>query len=475
MSRNPVVLVHGYSDTAAAFRPWRDLLLQRGYAPGGLHACSYRTLTNEVTIRDIAEGFERALRLEAGLGPDQPFDAVVHSTGMLVVRSWLTQYEGRRGRLKRLVALAPATWGSPLAHRGRSWLGAIFKGNRDTRDPDFMEAGDLVLDALELGSRFTWDLAHADLLGREVYYGPDGRTPWVFVLCGVETYEDLRAVVNEPGMDGTVRWAGCALDTRKIVLDLTRRPGDAARVGIAPWTHVDSPLVPVAGVNHGTILSHPERGEGLVDLVARALTVEDQADFDAWQRQATTATRGARERLRDEQWQQFVVRAVDERGDPVPDYHLQLVTAQDNPFRETEAAQVDVHAYRADPSLRCFHLNLARLRDVDPRRLRVRVMASSGSALVAYSGHGSERAAPGGQPRAGKWDAQLDIARVLDGDVRLFHPFTTTLIELRLNREPAPLDPGRPADLCRFVDLEAPAPPAAARPDPTRLEQVEAG
>jgi len=30
-------------------------------------------------------------------------------------------------RLKHLIGLAPATFGSPLAHKGPSWLGALFQ------------------------------------------------------------------------------------------------------------------------------------------------------------------------------------------------------------------------------------------------------------------------------------------------------------------------------------------------------------
>jgi len=474
---NPVVLLHGYSDAGPSFRAWRDVLVAHGHDPRRVHVSTYKTLSNEVTIRDLAEGFDRALRAQAGLDEGESFDAIVHSTGMLVMRAWLTQYAGRKSRLKRLVGLAPATWGSPLAHQGRSWLGAIFKGNKDAIAPDFLEAGDAVLDALELGSRFTWDLAGLDLLGRDVSYGPDGTTPWVFIVCGIESYSGLRGIVNAPGTDGTVRWAGCALNTRKIVLDLTRAPRRRAardRVAIAPWSHIDSPLVPIAGVNHGTILTDPAKGERLVDLVLRALAVSTRREYEAWQAGAAKGTAGARARLRDElgEWQQFVVRALDERGDPISDYHLQLVTRDDNPLRETAAFELDVHAYKADPSLRCFHLDLRRLRNVGQGRLRVRVMASSGSTLVTYTGFGSEKVTAAGTQPDGKWDAQLDISKVLgDERVKLFYPLTTTMLELRLNREPLPLGARTPPAIFRFVDLDAPAlPPIAARVDPDRIE-----
>ncbi|MGH7087921.1 MAG: esterase/lipase family protein, partial [Stellaceae bacterium] len=114
MPRNPIMFVHGYSDNGRSWRPWREILRRRlGIDAGLLRSCSYISLNNEITIKDIAEAFDRALGSDGGLGPGQPFDAVVHSTGMLVVRAWLAADPLRARRLKRLIALAPATFGSP--------------------------------------------------------------------------------------------------------------------------------------------------------------------------------------------------------------------------------------------------------------------------------------------------------------------------------------------------------------------------
>src|SRR5436190_24318974 len=185
MARNPIVLVHGYSDEGASFKVWERILAARGYDVAMIHACSYRSLTNEVTIKDIAEGLDRALSIRTGLTVDEPFDAIVHSTGMLVIRAWLTAYAGRRDRLKHLIGLAPATFGSPLAHKGRSWLGALVKGNKSW-GPDFLEAGDQVLRDLELASAFTRELAERDLAGPEPVYGDGPDTPYPFVFVGTE-------------------------------------------------------------------------------------------------------------------------------------------------------------------------------------------------------------------------------------------------------------------------------------------------
>lgn len=440
MGRNPVVLIHGYSDDASAFDEWKRVLQGRGYDVASIHACNYRSLTNEVTIRDIAEGFDRALSVRAGLDASQPFDAIVHSTGMLVIRAWLAAYAGRRQRLKHLIGLAPATFGSPLAHKGRSWLGALFKGNKEL-GPDFLEAGDQILDGLELGGRFTWDLAHTDMLGEETFYGPTKRTPFVFVFCGSGTYSGIRKLAQQEATDGAVRWSGCALNARKIVLDLTQdphRPGTAKRIAIAPWKNVDAPMMPVAGKNHSSIIRNP--GDELAELVVKALEVNSESEYSAWYDMARRKGSAALGKM--EEWQQFVVRAVDERGDPVTDYNVQLFTRTSR-GRESAVAPFDmnVHTYRGDPSLRCFHVNLSKIGLDKLENLWIRVLASSGSQLVGYQGYGSGSSdGPVDTTDDSNWDAELDISSLVDDEgVRFFYPFTTTLVEIRLNREPLPL------------------------------------
>ncbi|MBI4500555.1 MAG: hypothetical protein HY700_05280 [Gemmatimonadetes bacterium] len=438
MARRPVLLIHGYSDKGASFDAWKTALEGCGYDATEISICNYESLTNELTIKDIAEGLDRAMHLKAGLNNAEPFDAIVHSTGMLVMRAWLTAYassDSRLARLRHLIGLAPATWGSPLAHKGRSWVGALFKGRKEL-GPDFMEAGDLVLDGLELGSRYTWDLAHRDLFGNTPFYGETHATPYVAVFCGNSGYGGLRGLVNEPGTDGTVRWAGCSLDSRKIVLDLTgvsRKRATAPKMTVPPPLNVDVPVVFVDGADHGSIIEQPPKG--LIDQVAGLLEVESAKDYSRWQKGAAAWSEPARQKL--EAWQQFVVRVVDERGDPVPDYNMQLLTDDNG---KLEAFDTDVHTYRADSSLRCFHVNLSKLRPQDHSKLGVRLIASSGTARVGYAGVGTEKiSVQGAYDRNGKWDAQFDLPVQVAEGTALFYPFTTTLLEVVLNREPLPL------------------------------------
>ncbi|MEF3308758.1 hypothetical protein PV433_07540 [Paenibacillus sp. GYB004] len=446
MARRPVILIHGYSDKGKSFQTWVGKLCELGYDPRTLHVCSYETLTNEVSIADIAEGFDRALRERIGLGGDDEFDAIVHSTGMLVVRSWLSMYASRRSRLKHLIGLAPASFGSPLAHKGRSWLGGIFKGRKEF-GPDFLEAGDRVLDGLELGSKFTWELAENDLLGLTPCYGPNGDTPYVFTFCGTLGYGGLKKLISDAGTDGTVRWAGCALNSRKIVLDLAKHKEKQERISVSNWSNVDIPFIPVEGANHGTILREPS--DELAAIVYDALGVESGQELADWHRRVNALTRDTMARLTP--WQQFVIRVIDERGEPVPDYYVQLEGRRHHGGpEELQYFDVDVHAYSGDTSLRNFHVNLEELKPGSLQSLILRVIASSGSSFVTY--HGISGDTNGGQQpydADGTWHAALDLSPLLgDTEVKFFYPFTTTLVELRLNREPLPLT--GPNKVCWF-------------------------
>ena len=134
-----------------------------------------------------------------------------------------------------------------------------------------------------------------------------------------------------------------------------------------------------------------------------------------------------------------MVRALDERGDPITDYNLQLLTGEAKKLR---LFGIDVHSYSADKSLRCFHVNLSKLKPEGLTGLQIRVIASSGSRFVSYHGVGSEKMTldASGPNRNGKWDAMLDLLPVIgDQKLKFFFPYTTTLLELRLNREPMPL------------------------------------
>lgn len=423
MPTYPVILLHGYSDEGESFRAWGERLAAEGRTARMVHLATWRSRVNELTLADVAEAFERALAEEAGLAAGEPFDLIAHSTGALIVRGWLAADPSRRARLRHFIGLAPANFGSPLAHKGRSFLGVLTKGNKSF-GADFLEVGDRILDALELGSTYGWALAHQDLLHADGgWYGDGDRAPWSYVICATAGYGwPKRLFADPPGSDGVIRWAGSALDARKFSVDLTRRAGGVVTVSGARSR--DVPTAFAAGRNHGTLLSRPS-GE-LAAMVLDALQVDSAEDDQAWRDRWCAAHRPR------ESWQQFIVRVRDERGDPVTDYNLQLEARYSSGARELIADfAADVHPYRRDPSLRAFHVRLADVKRSRIERLALKIIARSNTDLVGYRGVGSSR--------TDGWDGELDLTDFgPTGAVRLFHPFTTTLLEITLDREPRP-------------------------------------
>lgn len=144
MIERPIVLSHSYSDDSTAFNLWSVIRAEWGYRPDQIHVCNYISLSDEVTIHHLAMSFHEALPLQPKLDKGEPCDAIVHSTGMVVLRTWTVHYPESRHRLKHMVGLAPTSFGSPIAHKGRSYLCRAAKGNPE-QGPDFRETGDLVL------------------------------------------------------------------------------------------------------------------------------------------------------------------------------------------------------------------------------------------------------------------------------------------------------------------------------------------
>jgi len=408
-----------------------------------------------VTIKDLAEGFDRALKFKFKNEYDKnrnfEFDAIVHSTGMLVLRSWLATYPGKRlVRLKHLIGLAPASFGSPLAYKGRSWIGSLFKGNKKW-GPDFMEAGDKVLDGLELGSAFTWNLAHQDLLNEnKTFYGPDPNTPYVFIFIGDQRYGKVYDTITKaPGTDGTVRHAGCSLNTRKISIDFTEPPGSDKRYTITEWgedsrSNIGIPFVPIKGLNHATILEEPSTE--LQDLVIGALQVNDKESLQKWNDNARASTAATYNSIK--KYQQFVVHCVDERGDGISDFHIQIYRAED--LNNEDPVDMEMHPYSSDNSYRCYHVDLDSIKYKELQGLKIELTASSGSELVGYSQNLADDIKGKGESTS---TISLDLTQeMLNTNLKFFYPFTTTLIEFVLNREPLPLNDHN--NLVKFIEAK---------------------
>lgn len=71
--------------------------------------------------------------------------------------------------------------------------------------------------------------------------------------------------------------------------------------------------------------------------------------------------------------------------------------------------------------------------------MQIRFQASTGTEVIAYQGYGSDNTRT--EMRADSDPVTIDITDALkDKNATLFHPFTTTLVEVVLNRVPYPFD-----------------------------------
>jgi hypothetical protein len=157
------------------------------------------------------------------------------------------------------------------------------------------------------------------------------------------------------------------------------------------------------------------------------------------------------------------VRCVDQRGDPIGDFHIELFE-NDSPVPELDDERVAVYSH--DASYRCFHIDVGKL--LKRNSLTLKIMALSGSTWIDYQGFGWEN--PGEKlpsPTANeRWDAIFDVTAELTRDKsvlaaiqsgalafdnhRLFAPFTTTLVEIRLDRNAYPLDLAKISNILKW-------------------------
>lgn len=429
-----IVIIHGWSDHSASFRKLARLLSQRLEAETRIiNLADWLSLDDDVTYADLAVAMQRAW-VEGKL-PVEPrsVDLVVHSTGALVAREWMTTFHAPDTvPVHRFLMLAPANFGSPLAHKGHSFIGRAVKGWGSG-----FQTGRQILHGLELASPYTWQLAE-----RDVFTTPAGR--WygrgrvlATVLAGNTGYRGISAIANERGGDGTVRIACANLDALRLELDFS--PDSETPRASLKSASGDVAFGVLDGENHST-LALKERGPvnpHTETLIVRALEVTD-ADFPArtgaafgWQQELerhAAPLAPANPRL-----QHTVVHLHDDHGQDIPDYFFEIYRTlrnNDRNFEERFYREVirHVHPHAPHPAWRAFYLDLdalARMRD----SYRVNELFLSVSAMPEFR--------PPKQPVGYSSFGESDLgrftvpARRID---RIFAPHRTVLIRIRIPR-----------------------------------------
>lgn len=256
--------------------------------------------------------------------------------------------------------LAPANFGSPLAHKGRSFIGRVIKG---WGEPSF-QTGTHILKGLELGSPYTFNLAQRDLFDeRSRWYGRNRIL--ATVLVGNTGFSGISSIANEDGSDGTVRISTANLNAARmeIVLDETQQVTafrERSVNGAIAFGILDRE-------NHSTIAFKDDgpRKSTTGDLIIGALSVTDD-DFGEsgtpfpWQTRIDRATPEAD--TKSHCLQNTVIRLRDNLGQDVHDYFVEFYRKGGNDDR-FEKALYDrligsVHPYEDNPSYRALYLDI---------------------------------------------------------------------------------------------------------------------
>jgi len=360
----PLVIIHGWSDQSASFARLGEQIAQNlGVALTQIRLGDWISMNDEVTLQDVAAALEMAWHHNNLPTNPRSVDLVVHSTGALVVREWMTRYyRAQSVPIYRLLMLAPANFGSPLAHKGHSFIGRAIKG---WNEPGF-QTGKKILKALELGSPYTYQLAHKDLFNEEAWYGM-GKILCT-ILVGDVGYDGLfLSRVNEVGSDGTVRISTANLRATKITLQLNQNNEPIQfEIKNAPE---DIAFGIVAGENHSSI-AFKEKGPKRAltrELIMRALTVQD----DSWQAWITSLAQKTHNGGKKARLQNTVIHLSDQLGHEVADYFVEIYRTgkSDLAFEQKLYKKfiVSVHPFADDQSYRALYLDIGILDKLRPK------------------------------------------------------------------------------------------------------------
>jgi hypothetical protein len=261
-------------------------------------------------------------------------------------------------------------------------------------------------------------------------------------------------------------------------LDFRRYPqldpqDPSKRWEISPWSddRLAAPMIAVDKQNHGTIVSNPD--PDVVKFVYEFLGLKDAAAYQDWETRTQAFGKPHQQAMDTSEklangagWQQFMVHMVDDHGDGVTDYNVKIFYGDDlSDSDDPDFAPVHLIAdtYTSDSSYRCFYINLQDemlTLQKDGKKMWVEMIASSGSSLIEYEAY---TGGPDDAPQRLAIDVhdpdtnqpvKMDITPLTEGGASLFHPYTTTLLEIFVEREPMPR--GVVSDLFTFPERMPP-------------------
>ncbi len=396
-----VVFVHGWSvrstDTYGGLpeRLKSEAAQQRGLALDVRHIwlSKYVSFHNKVTVPDIVQAFDAALKKELGkeLSNGRGLICITHSTGGPVVREWLQEFYFRRGKkrtpISHLVMLAPANFGSALAQLGSSRLGRLktwFEG---------VEPGLGVLDWLELGSPESWQL-NKEWLDNADEVIANGTYP--FVLTGVSIdpriYDHVNSYTGETGSDGVVRVAAANLNMAHFTIQQKRaadHSGPLLPLKLGKGKEIANlPLALIEGRSHsgdamGIMRSvhDDDQPHPTVDALLKCIVVSNRRDhaklvkeFEQQRQQVEARQRVEildvpghfdRKRINDP-CAMVIFRVRDDLGNTVSDFEILFYGRDNNLDALPPGFLIDKQKNRRDPGVITFYFNAARMQGCEP-------------------------------------------------------------------------------------------------------------
>jgi pimeloyl-ACP methyl ester carboxylesterase len=386
----PLVIIHGWSDYAESFVALADALEEKtNRTVENIWLGNYISLDDDVQMSDLVKGLALAWKDHKLPVKARGADVIVHSTGGLIIRDWMNTYyvaKGEKPPVNNLVMLAPANYGSPLAHKGRAFYGRVLKGFKSRKR---FQTGTQILKALEMASPYSWELAQRDRFAKNVFSSAGVRAT---VIVGNTGYGGISSLANEDGSDGTVYVSTANLDCDYLMIDFPSLPKQPKARPIKASKGASAFLV-VDEHNHSSVALKDEDHDGnttLLRSIVKALNMPNAADFNKWIKSCNTKTRSVMRKYEDDDdeykhgFQNTVFRVRDDQGFDVTDYVIEFYNDANlgifDRFAELFNKRVlsKVHTFGDNPAYRSFMINcteLYKLIDEDGESLRISLSA----------------------------------------------------------------------------------------------------
>jgi len=461
-----LIIVHGWSDSALGFAGVRDFLLdQNFYQPNNIRVINYKSLDDQATLEDFADKFDEFFQINYKNRGIDRIDIICHSTGSLVVRSWLALRRIRQKRRNQDIDLpvehffmfAPANFGSDLALLGQSGLHRLrtalqIKLNEDVKVEKF-EVGKKVLQALEPASPSQWKLSNIDL-HEETYFGPEDETQQIcypFVFAGGSFAQKFSKfsdslqkfiprfipLVNNPSTDTTVRICGTSLNTRKVII---RQDRDNPKKADFRWSEerkfANIPFAVFPQYNHGEVVKVGLTADGDGEVVNLFRQAHQVNSLESYKKVSEAFSQFTNAKYPQEKegiiFQQLFFKIKDDVDFDVLEFFIDFVVYKNGQLDEELTEEVDQHfdndgnwySHSVDKSCKVLLVDYHKLNQFfkkiknNQATVILNITAKSISNEINFD----------------RFNCPIFGAQVTEQNINFLYPNTTTLVEIILNR-----------------------------------------